>query len=144
MLNSKIVLIGSSFNINWISQNILSERQFLKIEGLHWMVTFLSQCGETCVLPARLAWPPDILFHWLPVSHPVACLGNKSRSLTPHRTPRSFSPSLSSVCALSWSCVFLCSFYVSLSEVPRVSDEHLKHKCNKQLKYRRKQAKLFN
>lgn len=108
------------------------------------MVIFLSQCGETCVFPARLAWPPDILSHWLPVAHPEAHLGDKSRGLTPHRTPRSSSPSLSSVCALSWSCVFLCSFYVSLSEVPRVSDEHLKHKCNKHLKYRRKQAKLLN
>lgn len=41
------------------------------------------------------------------------------------RTPRRHSPSLSSVGARSWSCVFLCFFYVSLSEEPPVSDEHL-------------------
>lgn len=92
------------------------------------------------------SWPRDTLFDWLRVSRLGACL-DRSRGIrsqdTQKRTPRSYSPSLSSVCVLSWSCVFLCSFYVSLFAEPlfaepQVSDEHLKYTCNIHVNYKGK------
>ena len=124
---------------NWTNENILSERKikFLKIEGLDLNVwsTLLPRCqkpmcphcGHEVLSSMGLCVTPGGLSGW-----------QKQERQTLHtgpRTPRHHSPSPSSICALSWSCVFLCSFYVSLLEEPRVSDEHLKHRCNQRMNY---------
>lgn len=51
-------------------------------------------------------------------------------------SPQRYSPSPSSFCAPSCSCAFLCSSWVSLFEVARVSGEHLGGRYNKHVSNR--------
>lgn len=120
----------------------MSERKtFLKIKGLHGI-------AHTSIKVSRNPGAPildlghEILSLTGFVFHVWGLVLTEAGASDP-RTPRSYSPSLSSVCVLSWSCVFLCSFYVSLFAEPlfaepQVSDEHLKYTCNIHVNYKGK------